>query len=187
MIKTKTIQDRSSYLVALKEALPDKPIGAELGVLKGDFSEMILSIVDPARLVLIDPFKKGGKSYNEGLGWLTSAYSTDREYEIVCSKFVNEDRIWIIRDFSYDAIFCIVDKYFDFIYHDASHLYEDVRRVLKDWFPKLKNGGIICGHDYVDHPSFGVKKAVDEFCEEHNFEMIIFNENGGDYALRAIQ
>ena len=42
----------------------------------------------------------------------------------------------------------------------------------------------MCGHDYTGNYSDHVIKAVDEFMVEHNFEMIILNENGGDFALR---
>jgi len=42
----------------------------------------------------------------------------------------------------------------------------------------------MCGHDYTDAYGFGVVKAVDEFCKEHDFEMIILNNNGFDWALK---
>jgi predicted O-methyltransferase YrrM len=53
------------------------------------------------------------------------------------------------------------DNYFDFIFLDAAHLYEDVRLDLKSWYPKLKIGGIFAGHDY--YMGTEVKRAVDEF------------------------
>ena len=42
----------------------------------------------------------------------------------------------------------------------------------------------MCGHDYFNHSNFGVIQAVDEFCEEHEFEMIILNKPGWDWCLR---
>jgi predicted O-methyltransferase YrrM/GR25 family glycosyltransferase involved in LPS biosynthesis len=53
----------------------------------------------------------------------------------------------------------------DFVFIDASHEYEDVKNDINAWFPKVKNGGIIAGHDYyvTGHDYFpGVKKAVNE-------------------------
>lgn len=47
-----------------------------------------------------------------------------------------------------------------FIFVDGGHSYEQVIKDLKAWYPKLKEGGIIAGHDY-DSP--GVIKAVKEF------------------------
>ena len=58
----------------------------------------------------------------------------------------------------------------DFVYIDARHDYESVLEDLDAWCPKMKPGGIIAGHDYVDgmfaQGDFGVKSAVDEFFGE---------------------
>jgi hypothetical protein len=53
------------------------------------------------------------------------------------------------------------DKSIDFAFIDASHEYEDVLEDIKSWYPKIKVGGIIAGHDYSDVWP-GVKKAVNE-------------------------
>lgn len=53
------------------------------------------------------------------------------------------------------------DESIDFVFIDASHTYEAVLNDIKAWFPKVKFGGIIAGHDY--HPKFGVIQAVNEF------------------------
>jgi hypothetical protein len=63
-------------------------------------------------------------------------------------------------------------------------LYDDLKSDLKDWQPKLKLDGFMCGHDYIEHEDFGVINAVDEFCETSDFEMFLLNKNGGDYALK---
>ena len=58
------------------------------------------------------------------------------------------------------------DESVDFVFIDASHLYKDVKNDLKNWYPKVKRGGIIAGHDYVPgHPEsdIGVVRAVNEF------------------------
>ena len=58
------------------------------------------------------------------------------------------------------------DGYFDFIYIDADHTYEAVKKDIHAWYRLLKIGGYMGGHDYgfpevaVKHN--GVKKAVDE-------------------------
>lgn len=49
----------------------------------------------------------------------------------------------------------------DFIFIDADHSYEAVTRDLQSWFPKLKKGGHIAGHDYVDDER--VRNAVRDF------------------------
>jgi len=49
----------------------------------------------------------------------------------------------------------------DFLFLDANHDYEYVIKDIDAWLPKIKPGGIICGHDYREHYK-GVKQAVDE-------------------------
>jgi len=52
------------------------------------------------------------------------------------------------------------DNSLDFVFIDGSHLYEDVLADLQAWFPKVKKGGHIAGHDF---PWPNVKRAVIEF------------------------
>jgi hypothetical protein len=53
------------------------------------------------------------------------------------------------------------DEYFDLVYIDASHWYDDVIFDIKTWLPKIKKGGYLTGHDYV----LGIDtfKAVNDF------------------------
>lgn len=69
------------------------------------------------------------------------------------------------------------DKSIKFVFLDASHEYEDVKRDIQNWMPKVKNGGILAGHDYyVDRYDFfpGVKKAVNEMIPEFDTSEICF-------------
>ncbi len=62
---------------------------------------------------------------------------------------------------SVDAAKRFKDESIDFIFIDSDHSYKAVKEDLETWWPKVKIGGALGGHDY--HPSFGVIKAVDEF------------------------
>jgi len=64
----------------------------------------------------------------------------------------------------------------DLVFIDADHSYSSVWTDITTWLPKIRKGGIICGHDYIqDIPE--VKKAVDEFFPNVNLENDIL-ENG---------
>lgn len=64
-----------------------------------------------------------------------------------------------IKSDSTEAAALFDDRSLDFVFIDADHSYEAVKRDLLAWLPKVRPGGIIGGHDY---PRPGVKKAVAE-------------------------
>ena len=53
-----------------------------------------------------------------------------------------------------------INEFFDFIYIDADHEYESVKKDIEAWIPRLRSGGIIAGHDYIGYR--GVHDAVNE-------------------------
>ena len=83
------------------------------------------------------------------------------------------DTITPIRMTSLDAVSLYENRSLDFIFIDASHEYEDVKKDIIGWYPKLKLGGIIAGHDYTSYD--GVKQAVDEILINKN--LIVRLEN----------
>ena len=101
--------------------------------------------------------------------WKYVPTSTDsigiRCFEGLYEKFLKNiepvrEKINIVRTLSWEAANQYNDGSVDFVYIDASHDYISVMKDLKAWFPKIKNGGIISGHDY---PLIGVFSAVNEF------------------------
>ncbi|MEO8270146.1 MAG: class I SAM-dependent methyltransferase [Aureliella sp.] len=55
----------------------------------------------------------------------------------------------------------------DFAFIDADHTYESVIADIRAWWPKIKVGGTLSGHDYVSG-WVGVAKAVDEIVAQHS-------------------
>ena len=53
------------------------------------------------------------------------------------------------------------DKHFDLVYIDVSHWYADVINDIKTWLPKIKNGGYLAGHDYIE--GIDVLYAVNDY------------------------
>jgi hypothetical protein len=74
----------------------------------------------------------------------------------------------IIRKFSADAAGDFDDRSLDWIYIDGNHSYEACLEDLRLWAPKVKDDGLILGHDFV--PKFGVVQAVRDFIGETGFE-----------------
>lgn len=72
-----------------------------------------------------------------------------------------------IRLNSVEAATLYPDHSIDFVFIDACHDYECVYADIKAWYPKVRPGGYIAGHDY-NHPNHpGVKQAVFELLPIH--------------------
>jgi hypothetical protein len=188
------VNGRPEFLRALKDFLPSNPSCVELGVLSGEFSKMILDELDPSTLFLVDPWEVGddknanGQTYNETLSFLKTAYSNEGLHRQVIERFqehISLNKVKVIKAYSYDAVENFDDASIDMVYIDACHLYESVKADIRDYLPKLKRSGLMCGHDYFEYSNFGVIRAVDEFLQENtDFEFLILNNNGFDWAIR---
>jgi hypothetical protein len=69
------------------------------------------------------------------------------------------------------------DEQFDLVFIDGDHSYSGCKTDIDAWWPLVKRGGWLSGHDY-DHPKFpfGVKQAVDEWAE-NNGVLVELGEN----------
>jgi hypothetical protein len=78
-----------------------------------------------------------------------------------------------------------VPEGFCFLVVDGSHRYEDVKRDIEDYLPKLKPGGIVFFDDYGPYHAPGVRRAVNEFIAgnpwwrivQHNSNSIILQKS----------
>lgn len=151
----------------------DSPVICEIGVRNaGHFSVMLTD--NTVEAYGVDIWRETGiKSQND------SEYdqkTLDNQYSGVCNKYKNDPRVVIIRDFSLNAVKAFDDEYFDFVYIDAEHTYDGVLNDLGAWYPKVKKGGIISGHDYCECEIqgtgvvFGVIEAVQSFMSSHKID-----------------
>ena len=69
-----------------------------------------------------------------------------------------------VRMDAWEASTLFNDKRFDLVFIDADQTYEGTREQLSAWLPKLRDGGVIMGHDYTNtHATLpGVRQAIDE-------------------------
>lgn len=151
----------------------------ELGVYKGDYSSKILKYSNCKQLYLVDIWKQL-QNYDSSLNVENSLQ--EKIYQSVKNKYSANSRVKILRELSIDASLMFDDNFFDFIYIDANHSYDAVKSDMLQWYPKLKSGGVLAGHDYVEdgiYPNniFGVKSAVNEFVELYNLQLHITTED----------
>ncbi len=69
------------------------------------------------------------------------------------------DRIVDIKERSDLAAARFDDASVDFVFIDADHAYDAVKKDIDAWLPKVRNGGIVSGHDAA---SYGVATAIRE-------------------------
>ncbi len=70
-------------------------------------------------------------------------------------------RLTAHRALSVDAAATFADQSLDFVFIDARHTYDAASQDLAAWWPKVKPGGLLAGHEYMHSP--GVRAAVDDF------------------------
>ncbi|MEA2348584.1 MAG: hypothetical protein QOG62_2371 [Thermoleophilaceae bacterium] len=141
--------------------------GVEVGVKVGRFSDLLLSNWDGEQLISIDPWLEAEPDAyvdraNVEQGRHEEFYGRTCE---TLAPYGPRSQIW--RMTSLEGASRVEDATLDFVYIDARHDYDSVRQDLEAWFPKVRSGGIMSGHDYADgqfaQGDFGVKRAVDEF------------------------
>ncbi len=148
----------------------DKLYGAEIGVDRGSLSSYLLREVPDLHLVMVDTWQvfPTDSSYAQSGDTVVQRTQEQRDSDLARAVLVTEnapDRRRILRRTSAEAAELIPDGFLDFVFIDADHSYEGVSADIRLWAPKVKAGGLLCGHDY-EHPSFptwGVKQAVDEY------------------------
>jgi len=155
------------------EHLPKNGIGAEVGVLGGDWSEHLLSITEPSELVLIDTYYSNDYEHKKRF--------TKKNHEAyIKEKFSSHgEKVKVMKGLSWDLLDKFDENYFDWIYIDAAHDYNSVVKDLKAAHRALKRGGILIMNDYIayDHftkEEYGVVQATNEFITANNFEMLFY-------------
>lgn len=178
--KIQILKELANYKPDVYKALDklDCKTGIEIGVRKGGNLKNLVK----------NPKFKEGKLYGldcwheaperpeiNDVGF--SQFQLDQQYLQVINMFANQEHVEIVRDFSEEGSQKFEDGYFDFIYIDAAHDYDSVKKDVEIWWPKLKEGGIFSGHDYFPDTRIwrgkkcGVWEAVNEFAEKMGTEV----------------
>ena len=161
-----------------------KGIGAEIGVQNGSYSEIILNKWKGTTLFSIDAWLQFEETEYRDVANVSDEIHLIN-YAATCMKLRRfGDRSIILRMTSEEAAKIIPKKTLDFCYIDANHSYDGVVKDLELWIPKIKIGGIICGHDFREDGEhsdkdgrifglFGVQKAVLEYSDKYNWDLYI--------------
>jgi predicted O-methyltransferase YrrM len=149
--------DFGDYYDQVAASLPDGATAVEVGNLYGK-----------SLAYLADALKCRGRRFtlygvDHGIDSVTGSN------EVICGELLGnlralglEREVRLLVMSSQQAAQLFADGSLDFVFIDAAHGFDDVRADLACWWPKIRPGGLLAGHDYnADWP--GVVRAVDEF------------------------
>jgi hypothetical protein len=154
--------------------------GAEIGVLQASLSRKLLQHLPELFLWMIDNWSAAGPD---------SAYYHSKDHVARQSPeqhMVNlqtafertafaADRRLLVRSASVIAARGVPNGSLDFVFIDADHTFQAVRQDIESWWPKVRPGGILSGHDYGGRRnqigSFGVNRAVDAFIAREGLQL----------------
>ncbi len=158
----------------VKEKIKRPIIAVEIGVRAGHNAFAMLSEMDIKALFLIDPYFP----YNDGGSYQTERMQKKNMLEMLdrLAKY-REKIVWLFQK-SEKAVELFPDKYFDYVYIDGDHSYEGVIKDLELWYPKIKDRGVLAGHDYNSLVSWpDVTKAVKEFVGRRSLSVIPYGDS----------
>lgn len=118
-------------------------VGAEIGVERGYYSEILCKANPNLKLYCIDAWKvyKGYRDH-------TNQEKLNKYYEEAKER-LSHYNCEIIKDWSMEAVKKFEDESFDFVYIDGNHDFKNCTDDIAEWSKKVRKGGIVSGHDYV--------------------------------------
>lgn len=165
----------------------------EVGTRNGAFFFDVLYVPNCNMGIMVDIWQNTSDPNQNDSGY--SQKELDQQYINTFNKSIKYDNVKIIREFSNKACNFFADNTFDFVYIDADHSYRGCLEDLRCWYPKVKKGGILSGHDFIDpilasrmghKTTFGVVAAVKQFLHENNIEQNLIHitqETYGTYFI----
>lgn len=152
--------------------------GIEIGTGRGKTAHHLLEHCPHLKLIIIDPFDHKEKEYSGNKSLYKFSYKDwdhKKHKDVFYGKikqFIRENRVRIFEYFSDNNY--LLEKFendkFDFVFIDGDHSYEGCKKDILNWGSKIKEKGLLCGHD-ID--IFEVKKAVKELVP--NYEKTVNN------------
>eukprot|EP00929_Paragymnodinium_shiwhaense_P079773 TRINITY_DN41586_c0_g1_i1.p1 TRINITY_DN41586_c0_g1~~TRINITY_DN41586_c0_g1_i1.p1 ORF type:complete len:402 (+),score=105.09 TRINITY_DN41586_c0_g1_i1:118-1323(+) len=117
---------------------------AEVGVWKADLSEVLLERFPTLEMLLVDPYHLRNAGEGGDQGYSSEAMDTATERT---QRF--RARATHVVQRSVTAAEWIEPESLDLVFVDGDHSYEGAKGDIEAWWPALRAGGIMAGHDYT--------------------------------------
>jgi predicted O-methyltransferase YrrM len=131
-------------LVPYIKQLNGELVGCEIGVCNGFTTEyLVKNILNIKTLYAVD-------NYPTYIDWNGTRLTDERQQECKrrCAKKLSQyPNITLVYKSSTDFAKTLDNDSLDFIFIDGNHSYEGVTEDIKNYWPKVKEGGVFAGHD----------------------------------------
>jgi hypothetical protein len=162
--------------------------GAEVGVFVGRLSQYILRSLPTLQLIMLDQWcpPPPGSSYatsGDKVADMTSDQHAQNKAAAMARVQFALSRVQVMHMESADAAVKVAAGSLDFVFIDADHTYAGCLRDIGLWYPKVRPGGLVAGHD-IDNPicdRWGVRRAVSEYLSPLGVSFTV----GGGYTWFA--
>ena len=127
-------------------------LGAEIGVWRGEYSEILCKANPNLDLYSVDPWQLNAYEPLEQVTALNAPQSYfDSKYQEAKKRLGQYPNCHIVKKNSMEALEMFKDNSLDFVYIDANHDFVNFSLDLHYWLKKVRLGGIISGHDFAHY------------------------------------
>lgn len=171
----------------IESVLPKGAVGAEIGVFKGLFIPFLLQHARPKQLYLMDPWYLLGEEWTWAEGDRSTIAALNRIMRTHAADLASGRIVLEIGD-DLELLQRKAPDFFDWVYLDTTHSYEQTLEELSLLKSRVKPGGVIAGDDWHSDPGHrhhGVCRAVKEFAAAEGYELIYADDADWQWAVRV--
>jgi predicted O-methyltransferase YrrM len=147
---------RWDVLAGLCESIGAKTF-VEVGCKEGRTTGALLNALPDLRVITIDPWAPIPNADEDYKDWDFAAI----ERQFWENVGAHKERVdhWRMTSREAGNEMNVAGRKFDVVFIDAGHDYENAFADIRAWWPLVREGGYLCGHDY-QHKFPGVMRAV---------------------------
>lgn len=188
LIDTVLLSDREAVL----NRLPRNMTVAEIGVAFGDFSKKILQETKPKAFYALDVFDENTTGF-WGFDIFKEESTTHLKwYKNRFKSEIDSGILKTVKGISWENLSHFPQNFFDYVYLDAGHDYESVKKDVEQLIRVVKPGGIIqfndyIMYDYMGNELYGVMPVVNSLINETKSKVLFYCLSLGGFDDIVIQ
>lgn len=180
----------------LGKLLPGGKFAVEVGTHRGQWAAAFMAGWG-GNLVCVDPWANPS-GYEEQAKLLATigGDGVDRDADLEEAKAALAgygSRVAFVRETSQVAVAKFADFSLDLVHIDGDHTFPAVRADLRSWWPKLRCGGVLAGHDWLcpeeEDGGWGtyIQPAVADFADEWGLDVHLVVETPAPWSFYLVK